>query len=206
MPSNGSMALLAIRVGALVGAVATGYALYVEHKLAAAKKSGDEYEALCDIRHGDVTVASCSAVFGSSYARVLSHWGLVAPGSALDVSNAALGLAFYVAALLHDRLGLPHHALLLLVASLGSLAFSAYLAYVLNVVIVSGGGDIGLGGRRVVLAASMWCSYRSTQPPLPLVQKDFCVVCTTMYVCNLVIAAGAAAQWWASSRGHLKQA
>jgi uncharacterized membrane protein len=167
MRPTGSMALLAIRLGALVGIVATSYALYVEHKLEAAKKTGDAYEALCDIRHGDVTVASCSAVFSSSYARVLSHWGLVAPGSALDVSNAALGLAFYVAALLHDQLGVPHHALVLLAASLGSLAFSAYLAYVLNVVIVSGcccgGGGGREGGRRLqVVSTRRWLAHPST--------------------------------------------
>jgi len=87
------MAQLAIRVGALVGVAVTAYALYVEHRMAAAKKDGEEYEALCDIRHGDVTVASCSAVFGSSYARILSHWGLVPHGGALGMGLMMLAFA-----------------------------------------------------------------------------------------------------------------
>ena len=63
----------------------------------AAKKTGNAYEALCDISAG-----SCSAVLGSSYAHILSHWGLVTAGGAFDVSNAAMGLLFYVAALSFD--------------------------------------------------------------------------------------------------------
>jgi uncharacterized membrane protein len=113
-------------------------------------------------------------VFGSSYGRILSHWGVVPKGSALDVSNALLGILFYVAALLHDRLGgvLPASPqVVLLVAATGALAFSAYLAYILNVVL-----------------------------------RDICVVCTSMYICNAIIWAAAAAQLWAGTRGHSKTA
>ncbi len=128
------MALLAVRGASLVGVAVTGYALYVEAQLAAAKKTGNHYEALCDIN----ARSSCTAVLGSSYGHILSHWGLVAPGSALDVSNAAMGLLFYVAAALHDWWLAPFPVsppLVLLLAASGSLVFSAYLAWVLAYVL-----------------------------------------------------------------------
>lgn len=138
-PNRKAMAyLLAIRLASLVGIGVTSYALYVEHKMAAAKKEGDEYEALCDFR-GDGFQASCTAVLGSTYGHILSHWGVVKPGSALDFSNATLGLIFYLAALFHDQLAfvIVNPPLVLVAASAGSLAFSGYLAYILNVVLVS---------------------------------------------------------------------
>lgn len=115
----------------------------------AAKKEGESYEALCDVSHGGFE-ASCTAVFGSSYSRVLSHWGLVRQGSPLDVSNAALGLAFYLAALVHERVGAllgVNPPMLLAVASAGSIAFSIYLAMVLKFILVSGrvGGGVQQG-------------------------------------------------------------
>ena len=122
-------ALLAVRGASLVGAAVTLYALYVEHQLAAAKKAGEHYEALCDVHAVGVDM-SCTAVLGSSYGHILSHWGLVAHGSALDFSNATLGLVFYVAALLHDRILAPppvNPSLVLVLAAAGSLAFSGYL-------------------------------------------------------------------------------
>lgn len=127
--------LLVIRSASLVGVAVTLYALYVEHAMEAAKKQGEQYEALCDIRSGGVEM-SCTAVLGSSYGHILSHWGLVRPGSALDYSNATLGLLFYLLTLVHDKVGVVTPAILL-AASAGSLLFSAYLAYVLNFILVS---------------------------------------------------------------------
>ena len=128
-----SAALLAVRGGSLVGVAATAYALYVELQMAAAKKRDEQYEALCDIHAG-----SCTAVLGSSYSHILSHWGLVAPGSALDLSNAVMGMLFYVAAAFHDWWLAPlpvNPSLVLLLASSGALAFSAYLAWVLKYIL-----------------------------------------------------------------------
>ena len=131
-------ALLAIRLGSIVGIAVTSYALYVEHKMEQAKKQGESYEALCDIR-GDGFEASCTAVLGSTYGHILSHWGWVQHGSALDFSNATLGLLFYIAALFHDKLAwlIVNPPVVLVFAAAGSLAFSGYLAYILNVIIVS---------------------------------------------------------------------
>ena len=107
---------------------------------------------------------SCSKVLTSPYARVLSLWGLVEAGGPADVSNAALGALFYIAALVLSapavlRLppGLARQALL--AAATGSLLFSAYLAWILKTVL-----------------------------------RENCPICITMYVSNVAIFVGVAAQ------------
>jgi vitamin-K-epoxide reductase (warfarin-sensitive) len=149
----GVTALTLCRLAALFGMSASLYALYVELEVEKAAGLGLEFHAACD-RGG----MSCSRVLSSSYAHILSHWQLVEKHSALDISNAILGFAFYLFALVHDKV-VPGAAgrMLLLVGSVGSLAFSMYLAYVLKVVL-----------------------------------KDFCIVCTSMYVANMIIFVTAA--------------
>ena len=42
-----------------------------------------------------------------------------------------------------------------------------------------------------------------------VVQKDFCVVCTSMYVCNTVIFLASLLRWWGlgkEGQQHVKQA
>jgi hypothetical protein len=56
-----SWPLLAIRGASVGGIVACTYALYVEHQLEISKKTGEQYEAMCDIRAGGFS-ASCTAV------------------------------------------------------------------------------------------------------------------------------------------------
>jgi vitamin-K-epoxide reductase (warfarin-sensitive) len=78
---------------------------------------------------------SCSRALTGPYGKVLSLWGLVAKGGALDVPNSAIGLCFYLLALAPwDRLG-PAGGDAFMVAALASLAFSAYLAYVLRYIL-----------------------------------------------------------------------
>ena len=110
---------------AFMGVLVALYALYVEHR----KGEDSSYEALCDISE----TASCSRVLMSAYGHILSKWGLVATGSALDLPNPVLGLAFYGMVLLRGALRLPRLAVL--GASAASLAFSLYLAYILATVL-----------------------------------------------------------------------
>ena len=126
-------AKLLIRLSALLGIIASLYALYIEHEMSAAAALGTTYTASCDF----AGFASCSKVLSSSYARILSHWRLVPRGSSLDLSNALLGAVFYVFALLHDSLLLPTALAgqLLLVGAVGSLGFALYLAYILKFVL-----------------------------------------------------------------------
>ena len=128
--------LLLLRLGAVLGLVASLYAMYVEGEIAQAAALGHAFTgAACDIG----SWSRCSKVLTSSYSRVLSHWGFVPRGSVYDLSNAAMGTAFYAVALVHDVLPLPLSSgtrqLVMLVASTGSLAFTGYLAYVLKFVL-----------------------------------------------------------------------
>jgi vitamin-K-epoxide reductase (warfarin-sensitive) len=108
----------------LLGVLVALYALYVEHR----KAQDETYEALCDTQS-----FSCTKVLMSEYGHILSKWGLVKEGSALDVPNPILGLAFYAVVLARAPLGLPRD--LVVAASLGSLLFSVYLAWVLYAVL-----------------------------------------------------------------------
>jgi vitamin-K-epoxide reductase (warfarin-sensitive) len=115
-------ASLLIYAAATAGVAVSLYALYVERH---AKDDG--FVALCDLS----PTVSCSDVLTSEFSHVLSYWRLVAPGSALDVPNAALGVLFYLGALSHALL--PRAAVL--GAATLSVALSLYLAYVLAFVL-----------------------------------------------------------------------
>ncbi len=99
------------RILALIGLLLSGYALYVEHMTSGShgEAAGDagtsegvedifapvedsEFKALCDIEE---IGASCSEVFNLPQGRMLSYFGIVPDGSALDVPNALLGLLYY---------------------------------------------------------------------------------------------------------------
>ncbi len=114
-------------IAPVLGILVAAYALYVEHKKYEEEHGGAAFEAFCDTAQ----MGSCSAVLTSEYSHILSHWGLAAPGSALDLPNPVLGMFFYALVLLWpfaDRRPV-------LLASAASLAFSGYLAYVLATVL-----------------------------------------------------------------------
>ena len=113
-----------LRIFPVLGILVSLYALWVEHR----KALDDTYEALCDLSEG----ASCTKVLMSSYGHIFSHFGFVPNGSALDVPNPVLGLCFYSLVLLWPR---NYSRLPVLVASLGSVLFSAYLGYILYAVL-----------------------------------------------------------------------
>ena len=112
----------------VVGMCVSLYAWHVEHSMAA----DPFYEPSCVTRWG-----SCAAVFSSSYAHLLSHWGLVAPKSPLDLSLATMGAANYAvfAAFPYWPLRPRAAAAALLAVSTASCGFSVYLLYVLKVVL-----------------------------------------------------------------------
>ena len=127
---------LGIAATALLGASIATYAMYVEYRLAAADAAGEEYEAPCDIKKGRLKGSSCSGVLSSKYGHILSYWRLVKKGSALDFSNGFLGLLYYAVVL--SLAILPPYAAppaLLFAVTLGGLAFSGYLAFILKFVL-----------------------------------------------------------------------
>ena len=117
-----------VAVLGVLGMVVSLYALHVESSMA----SNPFYEPSCVTRWG-----SCAAVFSSSYAHLLSHWGLVARRGPLDLSLATLGTFNYAvfAAFPYWPLRPATKASLLLAVSAGSCGFSVYLLYVLKVVL-----------------------------------------------------------------------
>ena len=112
----------------LVGFAVSLYALHVEHSMAA----NPFYEPSCVTKWG-----SCAAVFSSSYAHLLSHWGLVERKSALDLSLASMGAANYFVFAMFPLWPFPAHtkAKMLLGISFASCIFSIYLLYVLKYVL-----------------------------------------------------------------------
>ena len=111
-----------IRVASVFGLCVSSYALYVESRL-----SEEGFTAMCDFNES----ASCSAVLGSKYGHVLSLIGFVPVDSLWDVPNSALGLIFYICALVHSLFP----PTLVLIGATVALAFSAFLAYILGFVL-----------------------------------------------------------------------
>lgn len=111
------------RIFPILGILISLYALWVEHR----KALDDTYEAMCDLSEG----ASCTKVLMSSYGHIFSHFGFVKSGSLLDVPNPVLGLCFYSLVLLWPG----NSRLPVLLASIGSVMFSAYLGYILYAVL-----------------------------------------------------------------------
>lgn len=108
---------------ACLGLLVSSYAFYVESR----KFADPTYEALCDLS----AQMSCSKVLTSSYGHILSHWGLVPKDSPLDLANASLGSVYYAIMLFSPLF--PKEFVMFL--SLVSVAFSAYLGYVLKYIL-----------------------------------------------------------------------
>uniref|UniRef100_A0A7S3K6R5 vitamin-K-epoxide reductase (warfarin-sensitive) n=1 Tax=Aureoumbra lagunensis TaxID=44058 RepID=A0A7S3K6R5_9STRA len=104
------------------GLLVSLYALHVETKLA-----DPFYVPACNTSWG-----SCAAVFGSEYAHLLSKWGLVAKGSALDFSLATMGAFNYSLYIFYPFWPRSTRATLLILLATASCLFSVYLLYVLK--------------------------------------------------------------------------
>jgi len=117
---------------ALVGVCVAGYALYIECASHEAERTGVHVSFFCDKL---APWMSCSRALTGPYGKVLSLWGLVAKGSALDVPNSAIGMLFYLLALAPWSAAGARGGDLFMAAAAASLAFSLYLAYVLRYVL-----------------------------------------------------------------------
>ena len=96
---------------------------------------------------------------------MLSYFGIVPKGFVLDLPNAALGMVFYTAALVHD-------------AVIGSLL-----------------GCGSRAARWVMFAASLLSIGASTFLIYTLIaMNDFCVVCAATHVINSVILVASASR------------
>eukprot|EP00301_Raphidiophrys_heterophryoidea_P016692 c26318_g1_i1.p1 GENE.c26318_g1_i1~~c26318_g1_i1.p1 ORF type:complete len:173 (+),score=27.01 c26318_g1_i1:42-560(+) len=138
-----------IGVLASAGLLVSLYALHVENQLVA----NPLFEPRCNTSWG-----SCSTVLSSSYAHPLSHWGVVSKNGPFDISLALAGIAVYLVFLSYAtlpslwRLVFRNPKLMLFLLSLSTVVFSAYLIYVLKVIL-----------------------------------KDFCIVCASFHVINILM-------------------
>ena len=94
---------------AALGLVLSVYTLYVEHQL----KNNSSFKAVCDIGEN----MSCTKAFTSPYGRIAG------------ISNAFLGLLFYVLVAVLAWLGQKNFILLLALFSVLGSAYLAYLQY-----------------------------------------------------------------------------
>lgn len=113
-----------------IGWILSAYAVYVEYKMHT-KPEEEEFTALCDIQ---AIHASCSNVFTLPQGRMLSYFGIVPEGSALDVPNALLGVLHYTfMLLLADYKSVPKALTSLMVTM--AFASTIFLAYHLTFVV-----------------------------------------------------------------------
>jgi len=112
-----------VQADALTGICVATYALYVEIMLGKVPL----YEPACNTSFG-----SCAKVFLSPQSHILSYWGIVPPGSPLDLSLATAGIllysAYFVAISIPFRF-LFREKLFLTTASV-SVVFSFYLMWI----------------------------------------------------------------------------
>ncbi|CUG84884.1 Hypothetical protein, putative [Bodo saltans] len=102
-----------------IGFLLASYAFYVEFKFNEAQRLGLQYRALCDIG-----MFSCTKVFSSEFGHLTQFFGLP------PISNAAIGMAFYLFEMLIER-----RTTLLLLTSGASCVGSLGLFYILTVIL-----------------------------------------------------------------------
>ena len=140
--------------------------MYVEAKLA----NNPFYKPACETSWG-----SCSTVFKSEYAHILSHWGLVPKGHPLDLSLAAAGIIVYSVYLLYPTrlFGVfPKPHMVLLALSIGGRHARCLCA------------PFEVRGF-YVLAGCIFSAYLLYV--LKFILHDFCIVCTTFHITNFTM-------------------
>merc|ERR1712216_397705 len=119
----------AIQLLGLAGMMTAYYAYHVESKL-----HDPFYKPVCETSWG-----SCATGFRSSYAHLVSHFGLVPQGHMLDLSLAESGMIVYAVYCLYPTfvfkrfVPYPQHVLLLM--SCAGCCMSCFLLYVLKFIL-----------------------------------------------------------------------
>mmetsp|Transcript_61534 Transcript_61534/g.179851 ORF Transcript_61534/g.179851 Transcript_61534/m.179851 type:complete len:168 (+) Transcript_61534:31-534(+) len=122
--------ILVLELFVLLGLVVAAYTIYVEGQIS--KIPG--YQAACDLG----SWSSCSRVFTSPYAHILSHWGLAEKGGLLDFSLPQLAVPYFLLLMVYPvvRRKLPTWGpTLFLAVGVGAVCFNVYLACILKFVL-----------------------------------------------------------------------
>merc|ERR1719240_819082 len=117
----------------MLGIALNIYTIHVEVQVATVPG----YQPSCNIDSGWLRGSSCSKVFTSSYAHILSHWGLVEKGSPLDLSLPMLAIPYFVVLLCYPVMRRKSVMMptLYLAVGCGAIAFNVYLACILKFVL-----------------------------------------------------------------------
>jgi len=161
---------------ATIGFILSAYSIYVEHKVEHKDDTpdGEEYHALCDI---EAISASCSAVFSLPEGKMLSFFGIVPEGSALDVPNGVLGMLFYTYIFLRYIMGKDKL----------SGGISVLFTPVINLVISS-----------LAIASSAFLGRKL------YILRELCVVCLSTHIINTTLWVRALME--RQDKSHLKAA
>lgn len=125
-----SVHLVIVFFSSILGLVLSFFSIYIEEQL----KMHPGYEAPCDLKLPFFGNSSCSRVFSSSYANILSHWGLVEKNSSFDWSLPCLAVIYYVVTL-HYPLFRRRFLKFYFGLSVVAITFSIYLASILHFVL-----------------------------------------------------------------------
>ena len=164
----------------LAGFIISLYALSVESHI-----DDPTYVAMCDLGKG----ASCAEVFKSSYAHVLSHWGVVPRGHPLDLSLALAGLTLYSAYFYAGGLWnhIPYRQYVFITVASAGACFSCYLLYVLKVILQD--FCIVCTSFHVVNFSMLYLATREVRAPQPAARTVVWRMLAPMFVAGSI--------WWA---------
>ena len=111
----------------VLGFIVAGYTVYVEGMLI----DVPGYQPSCDLSSLQM---SCSKVFTSKYAKMLSYWEFVSPGSTFDLSLPQLAIIYFTLSWLAPTIirRKPTTARYYRFLSYCAVAFNVYLAYILK--------------------------------------------------------------------------
>jgi len=122
--------LITVFISSIIGLALAFYSIHVENQL----RMHPGYEASCDMELPFFGVVSCTRVFSSPHANILSFWGIVEKNSYFDWSLPWLAIIYFILTLhyplLHRRFLKCYFALAVM-----AVTFNIYLALILKFVL-----------------------------------------------------------------------
>eukprot|EP00933_Yihiella_yeosuensis_P014093 TRINITY_DN12761_c0_g1_i2.p1 TRINITY_DN12761_c0_g1~~TRINITY_DN12761_c0_g1_i2.p1 ORF type:complete len:169 (-),score=17.95 TRINITY_DN12761_c0_g1_i2:151-657(-) len=121
--------LLVLEFFVILGIALNIYTMYVESQIAQVPG----YVPACNLG----SWSSCSKVFTSPYAHILSYWGLVEKGSTLDLSLPQLAIPYFLLLMFYPVARKMSNLMPIVFLGIGiaSIGFNVYLACILKFVL-----------------------------------------------------------------------
>lgn len=128
--TTNSMHLVTVFVSSILGLMVSFYTIYIEEQL----KMHPGYEASCDMKVPFFGVSSCSRVFSSPQAHILSYWRIVERNSSFDWSLPWIAIIYFVLTLHYPLFRRRFLKFYFGVTAL-AITFNIYLAVILQFVL-----------------------------------------------------------------------